>query len=56
MCHAHNGYLAELDYGKEVMERYRRRDDRVSEAGPGFFGAFPLTSVGFRDGMRTRDA
>jgi hypothetical protein len=24
MCPAHNGYLAERDYGKELMERYRR--------------------------------
>jgi len=24
MCHAHNWYLAERDYGKEVMDRYRR--------------------------------
>jgi hypothetical protein len=31
MCHTHNEYLAELDYGKEVMERHRRSADRVSE-------------------------
>jgi hypothetical protein len=24
MCHPHNRYLAELDYGKEVMARYNR--------------------------------
>jgi hypothetical protein len=30
MCHAHNLYLAERDYGRETMDRYRRRD-RVSE-------------------------
>ena len=24
MCHTHNGYLAERDYGKEVMAQYRR--------------------------------
>jgi hypothetical protein len=34
MCRAHNAYLAELDYGKERMERYRRRPDRVSEDSP----------------------
>jgi hypothetical protein len=28
MCDEHNRYLAELDYGKEVMERYRRRPAR----------------------------
>ncbi len=27
----HNGYLAERDYGKEVIERYRRSAGRVSE-------------------------
>ena len=31
MCRQHNAYVAELDYGKERMEKYRRRDDRVSE-------------------------
>ncbi len=31
MCRQHNAYEAELDYGKDHMERYRRRDDRVSE-------------------------
>jgi 5-methylcytosine-specific restriction endonuclease McrA len=31
LCRVHNGYLAERDYGKEVMERYRRSGDRVSE-------------------------
>ena len=25
MCPAHNAYLAECDYGKEMMKRYRRR-------------------------------
>ncbi len=56
MCHAHNAYLAELDYGKEVMERYRRRDGRVSETGPGYFAGFMLPSVGFFETARTRDA
>ena len=31
LCRTHNGYLAELDYGQDVMERYRRSGDRVSE-------------------------
>jgi hypothetical protein len=30
MCHEHNAYLAELDYGREKMHQYRRKD-RVSE-------------------------
>lgn len=31
MCHAHNAYLAELDYGKDVMDRYRRSGGSVRE-------------------------
>jgi hypothetical protein len=31
LCRTHNGYLAERDYGKEVIERYRRSPSRVSE-------------------------
>jgi 5-methylcytosine-specific restriction endonuclease McrA len=31
LCRAHNGYFAERDYGKKVMDRYRRSTDRVSE-------------------------
>jgi hypothetical protein len=30
-CRTHNLYLAECDYGKEVIERYRRSPSRVSE-------------------------
>ena len=32
MCRAHNEYLAERDYGREAMARYRRSGNRVSEA------------------------
>ncbi len=32
MCRAHNGYLAEREYGKEKMARYRHSPSRVSEA------------------------
>jgi 5-methylcytosine-specific restriction endonuclease McrA len=32
VCRQHNQYLAELEYGKEFMERQRRRRDGVSEA------------------------
>ncbi len=28
MCPTHNQHLAECDYGKEVMERYRRLASR----------------------------
>ena len=31
MCRQHNVYAAELDYGKQCMEKYRRRGDRASE-------------------------
>jgi hypothetical protein len=31
VCRTHNLYLAERDYGKEVMERYRSSPSRVSE-------------------------
>jgi hypothetical protein len=34
MCPAHNGYLAERDYGKEVMERYRRSGCCAREPAP----------------------
>jgi hypothetical protein len=56
MCHAHNAHLAELDYGKKVMEKYRRRDGRVSETSPGHFGSYWLASAGHRESTRPRDA
>lgn len=31
LCKAHNGYFAEREYGKKVMDRYRCPADRVSE-------------------------
>jgi len=31
MCRTHNGYLAECDYGKELMEHYRGPPNGVSE-------------------------
>jgi hypothetical protein len=34
ICAAHNGYLAEHDYGKDVMERYRRSGSRAREPAP----------------------
>jgi len=33
-CPAHNAYLAELEYGKEKIERYRRSGSRVREPAP----------------------
>jgi hypothetical protein len=34
MCRQHNAFLAELDYGKEHMEQYRRRGDHGFEGVP----------------------
>ncbi len=33
-CRAHNAYMAELDYGKEKMDRHQRSADRVGEPQP----------------------
>ena len=41
MCQPHNAYLAEREYGKEVMKRYRSNGGRVSEPAP-VYGAFEL--------------
>ena len=47
MCHAHNQYLAEHDYGKAAMARYRHSRDRVFEAaavyGLGSTAGTPIT-------------
>jgi hypothetical protein len=40
LCHAHNAYLAERDYGKDVMDQYRRNGNRVSESAPVYALAF----------------
>ena len=34
LCTQHNAYMAELDYGKEKMDQYRRSGGRVSEPEP----------------------
>ena len=34
LCPAHNAYMAELDYGQEKMDQYRRSADRVREPSP----------------------
>jgi len=34
LCRGHNRYLAERDYGKGLMDKYRRNGDRVSEPAP----------------------
>ncbi|MGH8545988.1 MAG: HNH endonuclease, partial [Gammaproteobacteria bacterium] len=35
-CRAHNAYFAERDYGKEVMDRYRRSASIVRETSPAY--------------------
>jgi hypothetical protein len=30
MCHAHNAYLAECDYGRQAIDRYRRPRKQAS--------------------------
>jgi hypothetical protein len=42
-CRAHNLYAAEVDYGKELMSRYRRTGSRVSETPP-FRSSSAITS------------
>ena len=39
MCPAHNGYLAERDYGPEVMEWYRRSGGGAREPEPVYFSS-----------------
>ena len=34
LCSTHNGYMADLDYGEDKMNRYRRSADRVREPQP----------------------
>ncbi len=34
MCKSHNTYFAEREYGKELMKRYRRNGEGVSETAP----------------------
>ncbi len=38
MCPTHNGYLAERDYGKEVLDRYRG-SGRAREPAPVYASA-----------------
>ncbi len=35
-CAAHNAYMAEINYGKQKMDQYRRSADRVREPEPSF--------------------
>jgi hypothetical protein len=44
VCKPHNEYLAERDYGKDVMDQYRRSGGRVSESAPVYALAFRFPS------------
>jgi hypothetical protein len=46
MCRRHNGYMAEVDYGKDRMAKYWRRSDRVSEGVPEYDPGFRLVTFG----------
>lgn len=37
LCRAHNGYLADQEYGREKMDRHRRGESRVGEPAPAYF-------------------
>jgi len=42
MCRVHNTYLAERNYGKELMKKYRSKGSRVSEPAPIYYPIEPL--------------
>jgi hypothetical protein len=44
--HVHNAFSAERDFGKEKMDRYRRKDDRVLETRPRYGSIFQLRWLG----------
>ena len=39
LCKCHNLYMAELDFGKEEIDAYRRSSDRVREPVPSFLSS-----------------
>ena len=49
-CRAHNLYHAEQDYGKDVMDRYRRHPDRASEPSPSYLAGEAQPSSGSMSG------
>ncbi len=49
MCPAHNRYLAECDYGKEAMQRYRRSSSLARERGPVYSLTFQPVQGYFHD-------
>ncbi len=51
LCKVHNAFLAERDYGKEVMDQYRRSGGRVSESAPVYALAFRSPPEDERGGL-----
>jgi hypothetical protein len=49
MCERHNAHFAEREYGKEVMMKYRRNGEGVSETAPAY-GTSPAAAQGPRFG------
>ncbi len=55
LCKVHNAYLAERDYGKEVMDQYRRTGNRVSESAPVYAPGFRFPPGASRSVARVMD-
>jgi 5-methylcytosine-specific restriction endonuclease McrA len=55
MCREHNAYLAELEYGKEQMAKFRRHPDRVSEDSPYYVVGAPLAKFALHGPTRAPD-
>ncbi len=53
MCKRHNTYFAEREYGKDLMKRYRRNGEGVSETAPPYG---TLEPAGVREGSGSRFA
>ncbi|HJS75666.1 MAG TPA: HNH endonuclease [Vicinamibacteria bacterium] len=45
LCRRHNVYLAERDYGKSVMDKYRKRGGRVSDQAPDYGSIASTVSI-----------
>jgi hypothetical protein len=50
LCNTHNLLFAERDYGKHVIDSYRRKDGRVSEPAPSYGGSTSRSELRFLDG------
>ncbi len=48
LCGPHNLYMAEMDYGNEVMDKYRRSGNCAREAAPAYFSQSRAAPASFR--------